>query len=69
MDTARKRVLLHRPASEVPDSAGSVAEVRDDSPLLRDRSVSVEDESLIQARCKVVICTDHLQCCLLLPKC
>ena len=60
MDKARKRVLLHRPASEPQSSAGSVAEVPDGLPLLSDRSVSIEDETLLHARCLVVACADRL---------
>ena len=53
MDTARKRTLMHRPASELQESTGSVSEVLDGSPLLRDRAASIEDESLLQARCEI----------------
>lgn len=50
MDKARKRILMNRPATEIADSAGSVAEVPDGSPLLANRSVSIEDEALLHAR-------------------
>ena len=59
MDTARKRILMHRPASEPQELAGSVSEPLDGSPLLRDRTASIEDESLLHAGCEVVsaVCT------------
>ena len=57
MDKARKRALPHRSASEAQDS---VAEAPDGSPFLRDRSVSVEDETLLYVRCLVVASADHL---------
>lgn len=60
MDKARKRVLLHKTASDTQDSAGSVAEAPDGSPLLTDRSVSVEDDTLLHPRCLVVTSADHL---------
>ena len=63
MDKARKRVLMHRPACETQDPADSVAEVPDEALLLRDRSVSVEDEMLPHARFVVWAAPEHHACC------